>query len=111
MERNDGALVLGAEEAQALIGECPHCGAKMFSDVEVCYACMREVSSFEASVDKRDGSDVSSQPEPLLDLFLVELASLISQFRADKMVGVKEPVAIVGEGASVRSVADEKLDP
>lgn len=163
----NAGVSLGIGEAP--IRACPHCGASMFSDVEVCYSCMHSVSLGRADGGRadcrsegesgcdcsRDGSAHSdgkasgdewvqaaanrlttgsadgelgasdggaaeaddlrlgqkARQGRLFDLFLVELSRFLSEFVADKVVGVEKLDSIVGENASMCSIADEQLDP
>ena len=47
----------------------------------------------------------------LFGLFLIELSSFLEQFVSDRIVGVKEPVGVFREGASMCAVTDEEVDP
>ena len=47
----------------------------------------------------------------LLGLFLVELSGFLSEFVADRVIGVKKDVGVLREDAAMCSVTDKQIDP
>ena len=107
--------------------ECPSCHTKVFDDMDRCYECMHAFEHAE-SADKTlscahakiiAGHDSSPTRKKraaegnaeLFGLFLIELSRFLGEFAADRIIGVQEPVGVIGEDAAMRAIADKEIDP